>query len=107
MRAGLERLSEILRVLHERGHNKPGIAVRFHGAMVVFGQNRVPAVRDTVLTQVSRTHVSGDDFQIAPSGWFDRTGEHGHADVLSFTRTFAFPLRDGIALPGWLSGLRL
>src|SRR5580658_8323913 len=69
--AGNERLSEILRIVHNRGHGEPLVAVGLGVAVEVLGQDGVLAVRDAVLAKIAGLHVSGHDLERAISrpGW--------------------------------------
>src|SRR5437016_378915 len=65
VRTADELSGEILRILDHGGDDQQRTAVSFIGAMEILGDDRIRAIRHTVLLQVTRPHVRADDFQVA------------------------------------------
>src|SRR6266550_6990013 len=60
-----ERFYQVSRIGDHRGHHEPGVVrVRVRERIEVFLQERVAAVRHTVLLQISRTHSVGHHLEI-------------------------------------------
>src|SRR5439155_3196524 len=94
MITGIEGMAEIQRYIDDRGHNEEGNAVKFD-PVEIFGESCISAVGDTVLSEVARTHVRGDDFQRAAfAGLRSSESPRESSDLQLF-----FPCRDRIALP--------
>src|SRR4051812_22033940 len=74
MRARVERLGQVFRVLDYRRHQQPDITVWRRGQTVeVLGDRRIFAVGDAVLAQVSRPEARRHHFQRPAAG--DRPGQ--------------------------------
>src|SRR5947207_4991476 len=65
VRAGDERLLEVLGIVDDRGDGEPQVAVRLVVAVVIFGQPGALTVGHSVLSQTSSLEVRGDDLQRA------------------------------------------
>src|SRR6186713_140070 len=68
IRAGDERLGQILWILDDGGHREPDVAVPFREQIVVLTHRRARAVGHTVLAKVPRPQVRRDNFERAPPG---------------------------------------
>src|SRR6187200_3291061 len=89
-------LAEVQRIPDTRGHDEPVRAVGFRKEIEVLGDRRVLAERHTVLPQVTRTNLSGDDFE-RPSL---RAGPRRQAQSQPSTALrWRFPACNGDALP--------
>src|SRR5262252_8767393 len=79
MGAREETRVQVLRILDDRRHYQPAIAVVFRSEDIeVLGEQRVPAERHAVLSQVSRPDVPGDDLERA-NRFRRRPAEHATA----------------------------
>src|SRR2546426_1807873 len=68
MRARDEFLIEICWIINDGRDDEPGIAVRLDGAIVILRHNGFFAVRNAVLSQISRTYPGRHNFQ-RTAGW--------------------------------------
>src|SRR5690606_10748584 len=73
VRARVKRLAEVARVLDDRDHEQPDVAVRvLRQAVEILGDRRLLAVRHAVLAKIALAEVRGHDLQRAALA--DRTG---------------------------------
>src|SRR5947208_4763819 len=63
MRARDEFLIEVRWIINDSRDDEPGIAIRLCGAIVMFRHNRLFAVRNAVLSEVSRAHPGRHNLQ--------------------------------------------
>src|SRR5580765_3961557 len=103
MRAHHETLGQVLRILDDGRHDEQLSAVALWSDIEVLGHDRALAVGDTVLPQVSRSHVLRHDLE-GSTRWRRRISRASTSRTAATARPL--PLRHRITLPRRRPGRR-
>src|SRR5215467_14418169 len=94
MGAGDKLTRQILGILYDGGHDQVGDAVGFVSPVVIFREDRIPAVGNAILAEIAGPQMRGDDFE--RSGARSRGSWWPAASAAPASRNF--PKRDRITL---------